>query len=79
MKALPEPFVRISDLYVAQHQGLLGITLDPNFNTNHYVYIYYTSNANETGTRFNKVCTVHRIEQQGSRPENTFGQHTCEC
>jgi glucose/arabinose dehydrogenase len=54
-KLLPEPFVRISDLYVAQHQGLLGITLDPNFNTNHYVYIYYTSNANETGTRFNKV------------------------
>ena len=46
---ITEPFLKISDLYVAQHQGLLGITLDPKFSTNHFVYVYYTSQDTKTG------------------------------
>lgn len=33
-------------------RGLLGITLDPAFSTNHYVYLYKTAPASETGTGF---------------------------
>ncbi|HEX9317339.1 MAG TPA: LamG-like jellyroll fold domain-containing protein, partial [Nitrososphaeraceae archaeon] len=54
-KILPQPFVTIKDVYVAQHQGLLGITLDPKFESNHYVYVYYTSKGNKTGENFNRV------------------------
>lgn len=54
-RLLTEPFVKVSDLYVAEHQGLLGITLDPDFDSNHYVYIYYTGNGSKSGTSFNKV------------------------
>ena len=46
---MTEPFLKIPDLYVAQHQGLLGITLDPKFSTNHFVYVYYTSQDTKTG------------------------------
>ena len=52
---LPQPFVKIRNLYVAQHQGLLGITLDPKFVTNHYVYLYYTSKDNQSSSIFNRV------------------------
>ena len=52
---LPQPFVKIRNLYVAQHQGLLGITLDPKFVINHYVYLYYTSKDNQSGSIFNRV------------------------
>ena len=52
---LPQPFVKIRNLYVAQHQGLLGITLDPKFVINHYVYLYYTYKDNQSGSIFNRV------------------------
>ena len=51
-QVLPEPFLRIPDIYVAQHQGLLGITLDPKFSSNHFVYVYYTSQDSKTGRYF---------------------------
>ena len=38
-----QPFARFNVRAVGE-QGLVGITLDPNFATNHYVYIYYTAN-----------------------------------
>jgi glucose/arabinose dehydrogenase len=41
---LSRPFTTISDLDSAAERGLLGIELDPNFESNGYVYIYYTSN-----------------------------------
>jgi glucose/arabinose dehydrogenase len=30
---------------ITGEQGLLGLTLDPNFASNHYVYVYYTATA----------------------------------
>ena len=63
-KPLPDPFIKLSDLYVAQHQGLLGITLDPKFDINHYVYIYYTSNASDTGIAFNKVVRFTELDNK---------------
>jgi len=38
---LPQPFLKVDTEPVGE-RGLLGVTLDPNFSTNGYVYIYYT-------------------------------------
>src|SRR5829696_1836366 len=39
---LAKPFVRLK-VYVHGERGLLGVVLDPDFESNHYVYIYYTA------------------------------------
>lgn len=46
----PTPFCQIS-VAVAGEQGLLGLTLDPNFAANEYVYVYYTV----SGATMNRV------------------------
>jgi glucose/arabinose dehydrogenase len=40
---LEEPFVTITDHYVSWEEGLLGLAVDPNFEKNHYIYLYYTA------------------------------------
>lgn len=56
---LQKPFATISDHYVDWEQGLLGLTIDPDFIKNHFIYLYYTSvgnnNNNEGGNPFNRV------------------------
>ena len=66
-RVLTEPFLKISDLYVAQHQGLLGITLDPKFSTNHFVYVYYTSQDNKTGQIFNRVLRLTELDDKATQ------------
>ena len=66
-RVLTEPFLKISDLYVAQHQGLLGITLDPKFSTNHFVYVYYTSQDNKTGQIFNRVLRLTELDNKATQ------------
>ncbi|MES1240396.1 MAG: PQQ-dependent sugar dehydrogenase [Acidobacteriota bacterium] len=39
---LPKPFVTVK-VYAHGERGLLGVVLDPDFEQNHYVYIYYTA------------------------------------
>ncbi|UOQ74385.1 PQQ-dependent sugar dehydrogenase [Hymenobacter cellulosilyticus] len=50
---LPTPFVSVA-VNSSGERGLVGITLDPNFATNRYVYVYYTlaSGANNRISRF---------------------------
>jgi len=48
---LPTPFVTLS-VDAAGERGLLGIAFDPNFATNHFVYVYYTV---ATTPRHNRV------------------------
>jgi glucose/arabinose dehydrogenase len=52
---LDKPFATVPDVYVNWEQGLLGITLDPDFANNHFVYTYYTTIDNNTNTPFNRV------------------------
>ena len=41
-----EPFADVSDRISSRgERGLLGVTLDPNFSTNNFVYVYYTQNT----------------------------------
>jgi len=39
-------------------RGLLAITFDPNFSTNHYVYLHYTREATATTSIHNRVVRV---------------------
>ncbi len=56
-KVLSTPFATVPDYYVNWEQGLLGLALDPKFEQNHFVYLYYTAINNKTahGEPFNKV------------------------
>lgn len=38
-----EPFARVDDVYASWEQGMLGVAIDPDFEQNHYVYLYYTA------------------------------------
>src|SRR5437016_9856525 len=39
---LPTPFATVNPILNTDEAGLLGITLDPAFSSNNYVYVYYT-------------------------------------
>ncbi len=39
---LPTPFLTVS-VTSTNERGLLGVTFDPNFAQNRYVYVYYTA------------------------------------
>jgi glucose/arabinose dehydrogenase len=51
---LATPFVTIS-VDSNGERGLLGVTLDPNFSSNQYVYVYYTVPANGGNPPHNRV------------------------
>ena len=59
------PFVKISDLYDRDHEGLLGITLDPEFQSNHYVYVYCTQLENKTEKPINSVIRFTDMNSRG--------------
>ena len=40
---LDNPFANVDDLYASWEQGMLGLAIDPEYNINHYVYVYYTA------------------------------------
>jgi Glucose / Sorbosone dehydrogenase len=42
-KVLDKPFIKISDTYVNWGQGLLTLAIDPKFEQNHFVYLFYTA------------------------------------
>ncbi len=46
---LDKPFVSIPDAHIDIEQGLLGLAVDPFFEKNHYIYLYYTADKNSSG------------------------------
>jgi glucose/arabinose dehydrogenase len=51
-KLQPDPLLTVSVVQKSQGEGgLLGIVLDPEFTSNHHVYLYYTYAANGQETR----------------------------
>lgn len=55
---------------IGHHEtGLLGITLDPDFNSNHYIYCFYTYGTNEHDMK-NRVV---RVKDSGGDEEVIFG------
>ena len=60
-----EPFVKISDYYSSWEQGLLGLAVDPAFDQNHFIYLYYTSLDNKTGDPFNRLVRFTDVNSEG--------------
>ncbi|GAB2588390.1 hypothetical protein GCM10027190_41630 [Spirosoma areae] len=52
---LPTPFVTIPNVDNVNERGLQGIVLDPNFNANNFVYVYYTYKAPGGSVSNNRV------------------------
>lgn len=46
-----KPIAEISEVKEIGEGGLLGITVHPNFSSNHFVYLYYTYSANDFRTK----------------------------
>ncbi|MGH7180574.1 MAG: PQQ-dependent sugar dehydrogenase, partial [Nitrospiraceae bacterium] len=55
----PTPFCHIDVATAGFEQGLLGLTLDPGFANNHFVYVYYT--ARDAATPGSTEGTVNRV------------------
>ena len=64
-KVLDRPFAHLSDVYVNWEQGLLGITLDPHFEQNHFVYVYYTARGIASSDPVNRVVRFTEENNEG--------------
>jgi len=56
---LDNPFANVDDLYASWEQGMLGLAIDPEFNINHYVYVYYTAVVDAQNADSDKV--INRV------------------
>jgi glucose/arabinose dehydrogenase len=63
---LIEPFVRLQDPVTDAHQEILGITLDPNFAVNHFVYAYVVVKDGNTGNVFSRVMRFIESENRAT-------------
>ena len=55
-------------------RGLLGVAVDPNFATNHYVYLYYTAQVGPDCDSRNEVNRVSRFTMSGNAVDETIGE-----
>src|SRR4051812_17131741 len=54
-------------------RGLLGIAIDPNFNQNHYIYVYYTCRiGGDCANTENRVARFVESNGVGSNPTTIF-------
>ena len=63
---LKEPFVRLQDPSTNTHQDILGITLDPNFATNHFVYAYVIVKDTNTGIISSRVMRFTELDNKAT-------------
>jgi glucose/arabinose dehydrogenase len=62
---LSTPFVTIN-VNDEGERGLLGITFDPNFESNHYVYVYYTTASSPIHNRVSRFTANGDVAAAGS-------------
>jgi glucose/arabinose dehydrogenase len=62
---LPTPFVSVT-VNSSGERGLLGVTFDPNFVTNQYVYIYYTATTPAIHNRVSRFTANGDVALVGS-------------
>src|SRR5687768_7064597 len=61
---LPDPFATVSANAQAE-RGLLGITVDPNFATNRFVYVYYTATSPNLHNRVSRFTATGDVASGG--------------
>jgi glucose/arabinose dehydrogenase len=62
---LPTPFIALT-VSASGERGLLGIALDPDFSTNHYIYLYYTVPGTPAHNRISRFTANGDVAQAGS-------------
>jgi glucose/arabinose dehydrogenase len=62
---LSTPFTTVT-VDAAGERGLLGVAFDPNFATNHFVYVYYTSPTPSTHNRISRFTANGDVAVAGS-------------
>src|ERR1700704_4468398 len=62
---LSTPFLSVTTT-TSGERGLLGIAFDPNFNTNHFVYIYYTATTPAAHNRVSRFTANGDVAVAGS-------------
>jgi glucose/arabinose dehydrogenase len=62
---LSKPFLTITT-NTSFSRGLLGITFDPNFSTNHYVYVFYTATSPSLHNRVSRFTANGDVAVAGS-------------
>lgn len=62
---LPTPFATLTVDWI-EERGLLGIAFDPNFNANHYVYVYYTTKTPAPHNRIVRLTANGDVAVPGS-------------
>ena len=62
---LAAPFVSLS-VDSSGERGLLGVTFDPNFSSNQFVYVYYTTNAAPVHNRISRFTANGDVAAAGS-------------
>ncbi len=75
---LTTPFIDISDhVNTVNDRGLLGLTFDPDFTTNGYIYLFYTyepnGNPNDTGAKTGRIT---RIKADPANPDVALSGET---
>lgn len=63
----PAPFVTLADVAVEGERGLAGLAIDPDFETNGYVYLYYTVDATPRFGRIVRVTAAGDVAAPGSQ------------
>jgi len=67
-KVFEEPFFHVNDYFVSWEQGLLGLAIDPKFEQNRFVYLYYVYQDHETGKIFNRILRLVDDNSKGKDP-----------
>jgi hypothetical protein len=62
---LPAPFLTVT-VNAAGERGLLGVAVDPNFEINQYVYVYYTATAPNLHNRVSRFTASGDLAVPGS-------------
>jgi glucose/arabinose dehydrogenase len=69
----PDPFVQVSVAdYLGLDWGLTGLALDPDFETNHYVYLFYSEPTGATEPPVAQPKIVRYAESSGAATEPTL-------
>ena len=63
---LSKPFLKLAT-DTSYARGFLGITLDPNFSTNHYVYVFYTATSPTVHNRVSRYTADGDVAVAGSQ------------
>jgi glucose/arabinose dehydrogenase len=62
---LPTPFVSLT-VNSAGERGLLGVAFDPSFSSNHFIYLYYTTNTSPIHNRLSRFTAKGDVAVTGS-------------